>query len=660
MDDQFGFVPDDANAPSDNFGFELAPEEQEKVTAYLKSQQPSEAESTLRGAEQGLAFGFADELGGAMGAGLEGFTNAAKQGRLPYDSELENLYAEYRDANRKRYKSAEEAHPNYFTAGAIGGGALVPAGAFGKMGQLASKATLGEKVAKGIGMGVTAGGLQGAGSSEAPVMSGEFARDVYQGGKTGGLVGGGLPITGAAAKGVYDIGKSIASPITKGFKQGIRGINLLGDDAERAIQTEIADYGKGLSSEIQDTLNTLGKQKTDLIREAQESGMQVDPTKIDEFINSRLGGDVKSNLPEVQRELEQFREMLRTAKQGPMVERDTRQFYGDGKTQIGKFEDLFVQKKMEQMLAPGSSTSVPMEVIYEPTDVANKTMGVIRQAMYDDMGNFAGYKKIASKLMDSDEAAKFKDITENVRAGGRDLSKPEELYQLYKDLKQKSSYGDYSFKSQEAQKATSGSVKDVQGLLRNSIDGLEATDAKIASLKRGASLLGMEDTVNVDKQQMMNKVIDLINRQEQVGATGAKARQQLAEFAIAIRAEHPGLAKSVESKIKDLGEQAIASKAVAGIVQPGVVSTIKRSAVAAGNVAGQAVYKMAKLPPEALVARAQQIGAKGGKAAQELSRIIGSLPDKNERERNAILFGLMQNPAYRQYLNSDDNGEEVK
>lgn len=632
-----------------------SPEEQAKVAAYMMKPQPSMGESALAGAEQGLTFGFADEMGGALGAGLEGTAEAIKQKSLrPLgDQNLMNLYAEYRDMNRKKYDEAAAANPGSFGVGNVAGGALLPVGAFGQVGKLGKAADLGQKVRAGTALGMGTGGIAAAGTTDAPLMSGEFAQDVAGGIGMGTVLGGGLPLVGAAAKGTFGYGKSLASPVIKGFKQGIRGVNLLDDEAEKGIQGQIANYGRDLSADIKVQLDDLGRQKNELIREAQESGMQVDPQKIDEFMNSRLGQDVDTNLPEVKREIEQFREMLRTAQQGPMVDKSNRVFYGADKTQKGKFEDLFVQKQAEQILAPGSTNPEPLEVIFEATDVPNKTIGVIRQKMYDDMGNFSGWRKVASKLMDSDEAAKFKDVTEQVRAGGKDLRDPKQLYQLYKDLKQKSGFGDYSFKSQEAQKMAGESMKDVQGMLRGTVPGLANTDAKIASLKQGANVLGMEDTVQVDTQGMMNKVIDLINNQEKTGPAGSKAREQLQMFVNSIRAEHPGLAKSVESKIKDLGEQAIMSKAVGGIVEPGIVSTAKRGAAAVGNIAGYGVHKLTKLPPEAWVQKSQEILSKAGNspAAQQLAKIVGTLPDKPERERNAILFGLMQNPAYRQWLN---------
>ncbi len=658
MDDNFGFTPE-SESEDNSFGFDLAPEEKVKVAEYMKSQEPSQGEAALRGAEQGLLFNFADELGSGIGAGTEAAYNAVTGN--PEAQKLSDLYNEYLKFNRERYKAAEESHPLSYTAGAIGGGALIPTSVLGKVGTLGKAAPFSEKVIKGAAIGGIGGGLSGAGSSEAPIMSGEFAQDVYQGAKYGTALGAGLPMAAEAGRFAAKGAKAIASPVLKGAQQGLRGVNLLGDEAEKQIQSNIASYGKELTGTIEGKLNELGRLKKEIVEQAEVSGVRINVKDIDDMIANRLGNDPATNLPEVKREMEQFKELLRTAQQGPEVTQVRTEFLPkDGKTQIGKFEDLFKQKQLEQQLVPGSDPN-PLEMIIEPTDVPNKMIGVIRQKTFDQDGIFTGYKKVASKLLDENEFANMKEISETVRAGGQDLSRPSELLQLYKDLKQKSTYGDYSFKSQEAQKAAGQTIQDVQGLLRSAVPGLEETDAKIASLKRGAKAIGMEDTMDFDPQKMMNKVIDLINKQETVGGTGGKARQQLAEFVGAIKDYHPELAQQVQAKISDLGEQAIVSKAVAGIVQPGVVNTLKRSAVAAGNAVGFTLHELGKVPPQQLTEMGQRIlSSQPSQAAQAVGSALIKAATEPERSRNAILFGLMQNPAYRQYLNQQTSEDKSK
>jgi hypothetical protein len=84
----------------------------------------SKAESFGQGALQGVTAGFSDELGGALGAGME------KLAGNPDNKSLKDLYKEYRDMHRQRNEQAHEQNPGYNLAGnitgAVGGAVLAP------------------------------------------------------------------------------------------------------------------------------------------------------------------------------------------------------------------------------------------------------------------------------------------------------------------------------------------------------------------------------------------------------------------------------------------------------------------------------------------------------------------------------------------------------
>lgn len=84
----------------------------------------SELESGGQGALQGATLGFSDEIGGALGAGME------KLAGNPDKKSLEDLYKEYRDFQRSRNDQAQKDNPKSYlagnVAGAIGSSALAP------------------------------------------------------------------------------------------------------------------------------------------------------------------------------------------------------------------------------------------------------------------------------------------------------------------------------------------------------------------------------------------------------------------------------------------------------------------------------------------------------------------------------------------------------
>ena len=158
----------------------------------LDDEGPSEIESGLRGAGQGLTFGFGDEIAGGGEAFLDKLRGAHEA--------IGELYTKHRDESRRAYKKAEEANPNSYTAGNIGG-AILPNAAL-------AFATGGSSIPEQIALGAAAGGLTTAGEAEniADITPGQLATGVIGGGVAGG-VGAGLGKLGA--KGLGAIGRRV-------------------------------------------------------------------------------------------------------------------------------------------------------------------------------------------------------------------------------------------------------------------------------------------------------------------------------------------------------------------------------------------------------------------------------------------------------------------
>lgn len=99
----------------------------EKTASKAEAPEPeqwSKAESFGQGVLQGATAGFSDEIGGALGAGME------KLAGNPRNKSLKDLYQEYRDMQRSRNEQAEKQNPASNLAGnvtgAVVGGVLAP------------------------------------------------------------------------------------------------------------------------------------------------------------------------------------------------------------------------------------------------------------------------------------------------------------------------------------------------------------------------------------------------------------------------------------------------------------------------------------------------------------------------------------------------------
>ena len=72
------------------------------------------------------------------------------------------------------------------------------------------------------------------------------------------------------------------------------------------------------------------------------------------------------------------------------------------------------------------------------------------------------------------------------------------------------------------------------------------------------------------------------------------------------------------------------------------------------------VAQMSKMTPQWLKQTASTLSQNASPAAQEISNILIKAADADERSRNAIIFGLMQNPAYRQWISPSESEGENK
>jgi hypothetical protein len=123
-----------------------------------ESAQPSSLEAAARGAAQGLTLGHADEIAG----GLEHLATGK-----PYD--------QARDESRANFRAAKEAHP--VVTGVTEAAASTPA-------YVAASAGLGP-----VAGPAAVGAIQGEGNSDAPLLSGDTAKEAALGGAVGAVTG---------------------------------------------------------------------------------------------------------------------------------------------------------------------------------------------------------------------------------------------------------------------------------------------------------------------------------------------------------------------------------------------------------------------------------------------------------------------------------------
>lgn len=686
MAEDFGFKPDE----QDEYGF--APDEK---AAPKKISAP---ESALAGAEEGLTMGFADEIGGAIGAGLEGVSEAWKQRSVSpiSDANLIKLYEEYRDFNRSRYDQAQQANPNSNMVGNIAGGLLLPIGAAGNLGKTATTAA---KAKAGMKIGAGMGAVSAAGTSESELISPEFAKDVAIGAGIGGALGGTIPyaadyvvkpVANSTAEGLGWLGGRIFGPTSDAYKRGMDKLNLLTESGQKAGMKQVGTTAENVAPAIQNKLQDLATLKKELISEAQAMGYKIDEYEIDKLLETRLGMNAKSNLPEATRELEQFKELLRSANEGKLVRRQKQVEMPTGKEQVRRIEEL---KKAEQQAIESGVDPADIDTVYEDVDVPGQVAAVVRQRMYNEnpeTGELvdAGFRKLASKLIKEDEIPGFKTVTEQVRAGGKKLSNVEEMHQLYKDLKEKSQFGDQGFKSAEVRRVTGETIQDIQNLLRtgnlqgevienHGIPQLQKTDEVIHKYNKALGKLGITDSQDFDADKVRDRVIGLIGQEGKMNVGAVKAQERIDDFLKELGSVNPQMAEKMGAELADSGQllntmQHINKPVTSAVNAINPLAWSRAFGTGGANITGVAVRgmkdigkegvaKVSQMTPDWLKQSANRLAQSTKPAEKELSNLLFKVADKDDRARNATLAVLLQSPAYRKILGmSDTDQEEVK
>lgn len=565
----------------------------------------SKLESFLAGGEQGASLSFSDEAASGIAAGLDKALGASKinqpaegviknpkakeifEKEFGSDDSLKALYNEYLTANRNRLKDAEKANPKTYLGGGIAGGLAIPIGA----GATALKgASMGQKMAMGAKAGMGLGALNAAGTSEAPVMSPEFAQEVVTGGAAGTLMGGAAPPVlagmGKAALGTLSaarrLGEKVVGPVGDIFDLSREVGSITTPAGQKIVQKQVGDFASSAAPKMQGDIEKLAGLKYDIIDNAAKRGFKHNVDDIDAVLNKVKSHRLKTHIEEAPAELEKLQKLVKSFKEG-------------------------------------------------------------------------------SSIRDAE-----------------DLSSPKVIAQLQDDLKRVTQFGDKSIKEPEVSGLAGGATQGVRDLQRKLIPGLEKVDNDISAYKRAAEALGIKDTRDINEAQIRDKILGLLNSENSTGVAAIKSGERFDSVIGEIQKANPRFAQQLRDDVDKFSSRISTIKAVNQPIGWSPISWIRGGATQVANAAGSTVGSIEKTiqknknkgtavvdlmkseTPEWMQQKATQVAAMGGKVGEELSRILIQGASKEERGRNALIFSLMQNPAYRQLLEDDKPVEQQK
>lgn len=205
---------------------------------------PSRAGSLARGIVQGATLNFGDEIGSAIGAGVDYLKGDAPDG-------IGQRYNERLQATRQEMDTAAAMDPGTFIAGQVAGGIatapLLPAARAGVAGGALTGAAYGAIAGAGAGEG-TQDRLQGAGTGAlvGGVLGGALGGIAGRGGSTPSAPPQSQAVAEAADRIGVAVPKAVAtdSAIVQRAGQGVRNIPFAGEPIIKATDNMIEGLGR--------------------------------------------------------------------------------------------------------------------------------------------------------------------------------------------------------------------------------------------------------------------------------------------------------------------------------------------------------------------------------------------------------------------------------
>lgn len=654
--------------------------------------------ATTVGMGDGATFGTAPIISGAVGAtgeflgdlaDLTGLTTDAKLEAQGFDIQdktrgLEGLMNEYYKSRDMAIQRQAEARDKQPVANVIGGviGGMAGAGPVagmikgaGKAGQLASKIlpsisntakglSTTSKVGLGALEGAKAGALTGFGSGASKITNPmEVVDETLTGAGWGTVIGGGIPLLGAAASGIGEIaGKTgIGKAISTGVRAAKEGLNL-GD--ESAIIRKVSD---NINKVKQTIAKHFGKKDT-YYEFADEMGIRINAGEdIDNIIEDYITNGIikESEKPQLQTFIDDIRS----------IQKDINIPAEKAKVQT----ELSASKKIDDAQRKTGAT-------LETSTEIDKAIDDLR-ILPDVEGNLIGTQdriKVPVKNPDGTTSFVEKDIItskaipepqiKGKRIDTRDMSLKEsdKLQQIiYTDKNAPQAVNELATKLYNVVK-----VAQEEAMEKGGMSSLTGNNHKLSTLFNAMKVLGIksQDFFSKKPADQVLLLSKMANKFIEDGRIGDIMDNQA--FKDLLNSVEP---KSTEM-VKDLIEY---SKSLASFTRQNTDDTVSALRATVGSIpkaagltanviarAGQSVKKQAELGLKEAFEKVESMTPDKVKdlgfrmanstinGAKEFAEPLLKSADLNDRSRQAIMYMLTKQPAFREAVRRLENEEQ--
>jgi hypothetical protein len=531
------------------------------------------------------------------------------------------------------------------------------------------------KIGTGIVEGAKAGALTGFGSGDSHLMGedgsiGDVIRETADSTVGGGLIGGAIPAAVGAVKGVVNTPAKLINnlPITDqiktAFKGGQAGINL----DEKSASDEIRNLSTDIIDQVQKTLSENGFNKNSAFEYADEIGVRVNAGEtLQEAVDNLMKGAMNKQ-DKVEKDL--LLNAIKEVMEGPA-------------NKAAQKLETARAKMIQKMGAKGYD-------LLDETKMNDYVQDLVPESQLENkvLGTKQTFQKIAEEGADGLDEAAQKTVSKPVERITQQVQPEEgvpmlkydanslklgELEKLVNNFKQYSRFGDNNpIKLKDNQSIAGGLSAELRRLSDDALEKAGTTENVNQSTHqtlRALRKIGADDNVfarpgsedyinNVDKVWSMVKGGDDIKPYRFFEALKKADPENYAP--LADKAEFMNKFSDLARQVKPLGTSSTGANQV--VAQMGGV---RGATVTAANKLGQtgiakgvtSLANLTKLPAESLSQLSNKLAQSQNKVAREYAAPLLKAAQSSDQKRSAILYGLYQQPAFRELYQS--LGEET-
>lgn len=575
---------------------------------------------------EGATFGFGGEIAGGAEAlgqaiGLTGMGKSemdvgVQKPLILEENTLQKMLEAYRKSKGERealVKRAREQQPGAAMTGEIAGGFAVPGGMFAK--GLGKTATLGQKVKQATKLGTAGGALAGAGTSEAdltkvmedPRQAEDFIRDVLLGGTIGAGTGAILPVGVTAAQKVGQTGKGIGKFVAEKIKE---------------VPT-IEDFLKARRY----GLERLPKET--VIAEATKRGIKPEDMT-DEILN------------EIRREIDPS--YVSGSQAFERLGQEATDFSRTATDRLSEVGDELAMVQSEILKRTGKKFDLVeiAQMMEEKADLM-KNIGTLRKADKQELGQIA------------------QDIMTEYDLHNMSATDANQLKKVMTDLAKVSQKGEETaLRTPEARAAAGQAGKKITRELYEGVEGLEGQNKLIEQFNLAMDDLGL-GKINQrlqsakERRGLRNALGSIVKGVARETDQSIVARDAIKQIDAVLAKTNPKARAEIIPKLRDLSQRLdLAKKSIGSGSMIGQFLSLGGKTITAGNALGQVQKTLSDSTPASLKTLARWTAETGKPVAQEVSRVLLKAADVDRRKRQALIFGLLQNPEYRKLLGATE------